>query len=66
MTDYTPDWLYKQQLMTKVMKLPYDKTTLALYMTVNILVGITIGYGLANTNNLQPTFDALFEWRGDK
>ena len=60
--DFTPDWLQKKQLMTKVMKLPYDKMTLFIYMTLNMVVGMTIGYGLANTNNMQPTFKAEFDW----
>lgn len=35
-------------------------------MTVNITIGILIGYGLANTNNLQPTFQALYGWPSER
>ena len=44
----------------------YNSRHISIYMTFVVLIGCVIGYGFGNTNNLQPTFDALYDWESPR
>ena len=64
MTGATSDSL--SQLAGNVTKYPAHKAQLYKFMSVVFVSGISVGYGLAYSNNSMPVINAIYGWDSSK